>query len=197
MREGKSRKIILKLTPEESEAVCGGEVEIFIEVFLPAHRLLILGGGHIGKKLGEICELIGFPYLVVDDRPEFANRERFPGAIDIFAGDYSQFFDKAFIDEKTFIIIVTRGHSFDRLCLQRSLLTPACYIGMLGSKSKVKAVFTSLAKEGIEAEKDPRVYSPVGLKLGNKTPGEIALSIMAEILLLKSGGELKHMKDSL
>jgi len=195
LKDGKSRKVNISLNPKKSSSLCGGEVELFIEVFKPEHRLLILGGGHVGQKIAEVCRVIGFPYAVADDRPEFANRERFPQAREIYVGPYAELLKTIPIDEKTYLTIVTRGHEFDEICLREALNTRAAYLGMIGSRNKVKALMAKIAKDGIKVKEDPRVYSPIGLKLGDKTPGEIAVSVMAEILLLKSQGQLAHWRD--
>jgi len=195
LEEGVSRKITVSLNPQKSNALCGGEMELSIGVGKPRQKLLILGGGHVGKKIAELCEVIGLPYEIADDRGEFANRERFPLARQILAAPYPELFKKARIDENTFLVIVTRGHEHDEACLREALTTNAAYIGMIGSKHKVKALFAKLKQDGLDPEADPRVYSPIGLKLGDKTPGEIAVSVMAEILLIKSQGQLAHWRD--
>ncbi|MFA6582869.1 MAG: XdhC/CoxI family protein [Elusimicrobiaceae bacterium] len=190
LADGASRRETYELTPEGIGMECSGTAEIFIEVFVSRLKLLILGGGHVGQKIAEAASVAGISYSVADDRAEFANEKNFPRAHSIYLEPAHKAVPNA--DEKTYIIIVTRGHSLDQECLEAALKTNAPYIGMIGSKNKVPKVFANLNKVGLHPETDPRVYSPVGLDLGGKAPGEIAVSVLAEILKLAYGKSGRH-----
>jgi len=204
--KGKSvfRKYILKedkvLNSEEEEAkklamVCGGVVSIYIEVFWEKSEVIIMGGGHVGLAIANTCDIAGLPYIVVDDRKEFANRERFKNARQIYVVSFEKAFEILKISKKNFIVIVTRGHRFDSLCLKYALATEASYIGMIGSKSKVKVTLETLAKEGVDIS-DKRIFAPIGLNIGDHSPGQIAISIIAEILsIISNNSSIKHMRD--
>ena len=193
LKKGESRKISLDLTKAGLGMACMGRVEVFIDVHAVELKLLILGAGHVGIKIAEAARLAGVPYAVADDREDFANKLNFPSASAILALQPHAAVRRAGVDEKTRIVIVTRGHSLDQECLEAALKTRAPYIGMIGSRSKVAILFKNLNKKGLHPEKDPRVYSPVGLDIGGKTPGAIAISVLAEILKLHNGRPGTHM----
>lgn len=164
---------------------CGGSVEVFAESFASDSqaRIVICGGGHIAQKLGPMAHLAGISHVVVDDRPQFASEALFPSADAVVSATFEDAFLKIKIDAETYVVIVTYKHLHDEVCLKKALETPARYIGMIGSKKKVIDMFKNL---GIKS--DPRVFAPVGLDLGDGSPGEIAVSILSEILKVKSGG---------
>jgi len=192
---GRNKKVAYSLTPDGLGMECSGKNEIFIEVFVGRIRLFVLGAGHVGQKIAELATVAGIPYAVADDRSEFANRERFPKASAVHVESPDAALRAARVDEKTYVVIVTRGHLLDKECLEAALKTKAAYIGMIGSKSKVPVVISQLNKKGIHPEKDPRVYAPVGLDISGKSPGEIAVSVMAEILKVSYGRSGKHLRD--
>jgi len=168
--------------------VCGGEARVFIEVLQLRSTLLIAGGGHVSQPLAELGHVLGFRIVVVDDRPEFVERARFPHADELLAIAFDQLIQRVKITEQTYAVIVTRGHEYDHLVLRQLLDTPAAYIGMIGSRRKVRTVFERLLGEGVPEAKLAKVYAPVGLRTGGRTPAEIALSILAEIVLVQNGG---------
>ena len=184
--------------------ICNGDLEVFIDVYKKPFKVLILGAGHVAIKIAQACELAGYPYIVADDREEFANREKFPGAMKIMTVQPDHAVAQAGVDRETYIVIVTRGHSLDNECLVEALKTDAPYIGMIGSRSKVNAIFHKMAEKAEAARKegksepdplsDKRVYSPIGLDLGGKTPGEIAISVIAEITKLFNSRTGKHLR---
>jgi xanthine dehydrogenase accessory factor len=178
------------------DMLCGGRVEVLIESFTPTVTLFIFGAGHIGTALAGYCDVLGFSYWLIDNREEYAREERFPNASGVLFSDFEESFEKLPIDNNSSLVIVTYGHRYDAVCLQKALQTEAGYIGMIGSKKKVKANFDYLEKQGSNV-KDPRIYSPIGLALGDNSPPEIALSIMAEIVKVNSGGSGRHMRESL
>lgn len=163
-------------------------VEIFIEPFIPPPVLLIAGAGHIAAPLAALGHLMNFSVSVTDDRASFANRERFPTAKQLLVGDIEAVLKNYPITPRTHIVLVTRAHAHDVHGLRAVIDSPAAYIGMIGSQRRVWAVFKLLHEEGVPAEKLARVRAPIGLDLGGSTPEEIALCIMAEIIMLRHGG---------
>jgi xanthine dehydrogenase accessory factor len=188
MRKGKPNRFQLSLTEGEGEGmgmICGGDMDIFIEPVLSAPTLYLFGGGHMSLPIAKIGKLLNFRVVVVDDREEFANPERFPEADIVIAEDFDKVFPKLKIKETGAIVVVTREHQYDELVLERALGTPAGYIGMLGSKTKNKAVFAKLRAKGIPQEQLDRVHAPIGLGINAETPEEIAVSILAEIIQVR------------
>jgi xanthine dehydrogenase accessory factor len=153
---------------------------------------VICGGGHIGEKLAGLSDNLGFSYVVVDDREEFANTNRFPGAAKVVCQKFSAALGKLEITGLTAIVIASYGHFHDYECIKAALKTPAYYIGMIGSKNKVREIFRNLEKEKIKVSE--KVYSPVGLDIGAETPAEIAISIISEILAVKNKTRVRHLR---
>ncbi len=172
-------------------------VEIFIEPFIPPPVLLIAGAGHIAAPLAALGQLMNFSVSVTDDRASFANRERFPTAKQLLVGDIETTLKNYPITPRTHIVLVTRAHAHDVHGLRAVIDSPAAYIGMIGSQRRVWAVFKLLHEEGFPAEKLARVRAPIGLDLGGSTPEEIALCIMAEIIMLRHGGTGVAMSEPL
>lgn len=179
---------------ESLNMICGGKVEVFIRVFAPKSKLLIVGGGHIAYELYKLGKFLDFYTVIFEDRPEFASKERFPQADDIKLGDIETILQEYPIDESCYIVIVTRGHADDEKALKTVINRNARYVGMIGSRKKVSFIKEKLRSEGVREEELAQVYAPIGLDLGGDTPAEIAISIMAEILLVKNKGTLKHLK---
>ena len=145
--------------------------------------MYVLGAGHVSKEIVPLLHQASFKTIVMDDRDEFANITRFPEADRVVVSSgYSQVFAEWMVDVKSYIIIVTRGHSYDKECLGQALHTEASYIGMIGSRKKREQIYRSLMKEGIPADALERVHCPIGLAIGGETPFEIAVSIVAEII---------------
>ncbi|MDD2772696.1 MAG: XdhC/CoxI family protein [Elusimicrobiales bacterium] len=196
LKDGKNRRAVYDLTLSGIGMVCAGRTEVFIEVFSAPAKLLILGAGHVGLKIAEAAYCAGLPCAVADDRAEFANRERFPTASAIHLKRPAKAISRDTVDSKTYIVIVTRGHSLDGECLARAVKTEAAYIGMIGSASKLPVVYKSLNKKGLHPETDSRVYAPIGLDIGGKTPGEIAISVLSEILKVANSRSGGHMREA-
>src|SRR5438477_6125664 len=171
--------------------------EIFIEPFVPHPVLLIAGAGHIAAPLASLAHLMNFSVSVTDDRASFASRERFPDAKRLLVGDIESTLKNYPITPRTHIVLVTRAHAHDVQGLRAIIDSPAAYIGMIGSQRRVWAVFKLLHEEGVPAEKLARVRAPIGLDLGGSTPEEIALCIMAEIIMLRHGGSGIAMSEPL
>jgi xanthine dehydrogenase accessory factor len=194
LREGRAKMLHFDLTGEEAEAdqmLCGGEMDIFIEPILPQPTLYIFGAGHISRSISKIAKMIGFRVVVIDDRAEFANPERFPEADEIFSEDFFAAFSRLRINDSSYIAIVTRGHQFDEKVLEWAVQTEARYIGMIGSKKKNEVIFAHLHSKGISKDILKRVHSPIGLDIGAETPEEIAVSIVAELITIKRQEEHK------
>jgi xanthine dehydrogenase accessory factor len=195
LKKGEGGKFVFQLKPGGNTGmICMGDMEVYIDVYKNPLKVLILGGGHVGVKIAQACLLAGYPYLVADDRKEFANSERFPQALSIINEFPHKAVRSAGIDKDTYVVIVTRGHALDRECLEEVMATPAAYIGMIGSADKVREIFRLLGKKKVYPLKDKRVHSPIGLNLGGKTPGEIAVSVLAEIIKVHYGRDGAHMK---
>ena len=157
-----------------------------VERYLPMPRLFILGGGHIALALTQMAKACEFYTIVYDDRPMFANRERFPAANEVICDSFSRLFERVQIKPADYVVIVTRGHKHDQECLEGVLTgeRPA-YTGMIGSRRRVAIVMKQLKDAGYAPERLDEVYSPIGLRIGAVTPAEIAVSILAELIEVK------------
>ena len=174
------------------------EIELFVEVQRRPPTLIVVGAGHVAQPLARLGKLIDFEVVVIDDRPQYANPERFPQADRVLAASFRPSLRDWPIDSDTFIVLVTRGHSHDVECLLEVIDSPARYIGMIGSKRRVRAVFDLLEQEkGISREKFDRVYAPIGLDIGAESPAEIGVSIVAEIIKIHRGGRAESLSDAL
>lgn len=173
----------------------GGSVDVFIEVFLPRPTLLIVGAGHIAVPLARMGKILDFEVIVLDDRASFANRERFPDADQVIAAGFEATLRTLTITRNTFIVLITRGHQHDVESLQEVIDSPAAYIGMIGSRRRVWAVFKLLYQDGMPVEKMRRIYAPIGLNIGAQTPAEIATSILSEVVKVYRGGGVESISD--
>lgn len=172
------------------------DVAVFVEVQRRAPELLIVGGGHIALPLAQLGTLCDFSVIVLDDRPSFVSEDRFPTARQRLSGPLRETVRNLPMDQDTYIVLVTRGHSHDVDCLLEVLDRPVAYIGMIGSARRVDAVFQLLTEEmGIPAEKLDRVYAPIGIAIGAQTPAEIAVCIMAEIVNVFRAGPAASISD--
>jgi len=175
-----------------------GQVELFVEVQRRPPTLIIVGAGHVAQPLARLGKMIDFEVAVIDDRPQYANTQRFPQADRVIAAPLRPTLRDWPIDADTFIVLVTRGHSHDVECLLEVLDSPARYIGMIGSKRRVRAVFNLLEQEqGIPCEKFDRVYAPIGLDIGAESPAEIGVCIIAEIIKVYRDGRAESLSDAL
>lgn len=159
----------------------------FDESLYPPDNLLILGGGYVGEAIYKVGNYLDFKVTVYDDREEFVGKERFPEAIELKSGDYVNNINQYEFDPYTYTAIVTRGHLQDAECLRAVLSKPGKYVGLIGSKRKIRLVMDDLAKDGYGAEDFARLHAPIGLDIGAETPEEIAIAIMAEIIEEKNG----------
>ncbi len=192
METEKPKRLMFNLGQDaayDNGLICGGQLEVFVEPVLPVPRAFIFGGGHISKSLSKVLTLAGFATVVMDDRETFANRERFPEAAGVHAGEYEEIFPKLGIGEASFIVIVTRGHRDDMRALKLAAATPARYIAMIGSKRKVLSVVRELEKEGVPRSTLERLHAPMGLDIGAESPEEIAVSVAAEMVAVRRGAK--------
>ena len=173
----------------------GGEVDVFVEVLPPVLSLIIVGAGHIAQPLCVLGKLLGFSVQVIDDRPEFASGERFPDADEILVTDFVGGLESKTITQDTYVVLVTRGHVHDQACLRYVLGTEAGYIGMIGSKMRIRTVLDHLRAEGFDEPQLRRVYAPVGIDIGSHTPAEIAVAIAAEMVDVLRGGNAPHLSE--
>lgn len=168
----------------------------YIEAYTTPPTMVLIGGGHVSKAIAPVARSVGFRVFVFDDREEFANFDRFPEADRVAVGDYSEGFDALPINANSFIVIATRGHQYDDAALTGALRTPASYVGLLGSKRKTILIFEELLANGFSADELRRVNAPIGLDLGGRTPEEIALSVVSEIVAFRLGGHGGSLKLS-
>jgi xanthine dehydrogenase accessory factor len=197
LKDGKSRLLEYSLVdPARGDVgVCGGQVEVFVEPILPPPTAVVIGGGHVGKAVAHLAKWLGFHVVVSDDRSEFCTPAANPSADEFYALPMKELPSKLAISQQTYLILTTRGSSVDVAGLPALLDTPAGYIGVIGSRKRWNTTTKSLIKKGIPADKLTRVHSPIGLGLGAETPEEIAVSIMAEIIIARAGGSGRPMKE--
>jgi xanthine dehydrogenase accessory factor len=188
IREEKPRTFHYDLTGTEAAGagmICGGVLDIYIEPIIPTPTVFIFGGGHISLFVSKISAMAGFKVAVIDDRAQFASRERFPEAEQVIVGEFFLAFPQLKVNRSSYLVIVTRGHAYDREVLAWALNTEAGYIGMIGSKKKIRDVYKSLEEKGITREKLQRVHAPIGLDIGALTPEEIAVSIVGQMIQVR------------
>lgn len=160
--------------------------KIYVEFIKKRYKAVICGAGHISIPIIKICNMLEIPVTVIDDRINFTNNALMAGAKNVICEPFDKALERISGDRGTFFIIVTRGHRYDQDCLLKIIEKENAYIGMIGSKSRVKKVLDYLEQNGVERKKLDRVYTPIGLKIGAETPEEIAISIMAEIIQVKN-----------
>lgn len=171
---------MIRLACSTGKALPEGEI-LYREEPEVKNRLYLIGGGHVCEATAKVAVVAGFDIVVMDDREEFANQERFPGAQCIVCKEYDEL-PAEWVTDTDYILIATRGHKADHVGLRWALSTKACYVGMIGSRTKRDLVYAALEKEGVSRERLQWVHSPVGLPIGGRTPGDIAVSVMAEIV---------------
>ena len=162
--------------------VCGGKVTVFIDALSPSKQLVICGAGHIGLALSFMAKLLGFHVTIVDNRRSFANKERFPHADRIICKNYPKGLKKLFLNKNTLVVIVTHQHQHDQECLEVVLRRDAAYVGMIGSRAKIKHNFGLLLKKGFTKKELAKIHAPIGLDIGAESPEEIAVAIAGELI---------------
>ncbi len=194
--EGTARIVHYELSDPKAgdPGVCGGEVEIFVEPIRPLPTLFVIGGGHVGRALVHLGKWLGFRVALSDDRPEFCNPDSAPGADEYLPIPIYQLPAAFKFHSETYIVMPTRGVPFDVEGLPHLLDVPHAYLGVIGSRRRWATAMKRLEEKGIPREKLARVHAPMGLELNAETPEEIALSILAEIVMLRRGGTGEPMK---
>lgn len=181
-----------------ARAVTLDDATLYAEALRARERLIVVGAGHIGVQLARLAAGIDFDVLVLDDREDFASDERFPAGITVARVDFARDpFSGVVIDRLTYLALVTRGHSWDYDCLRRLLDAPVAprYIGMIGSRRRVRAAFGALLDSGVPRDRLASIHAPIGIEIGAETPGEIAISIMAELILVRRGATVETLTD--
>ena len=174
--------------------VCGGTVEVFVEPVLPSAMIVVIGAGHVGKAVVHLAKWLGFRVAVSDDRAEFCNPDSVPGADAYYPVEMGKLTEHLKVNRQTYIVITSRGSGVDVAGLPTLLETDPAYIGVIGSRRRWLTTAKALKEKGVPEEKMAKVHSPMGLELNAETPEEIAVSIMAEILMIKDKGTGKQMK---
>ncbi len=188
MFDEKPKRLLFDLTDAsnlEAGLICGGKVEIFVEPILATPATYIFGAGHVSKYISKIATLAGFNSVIIDNRPQYANAERFPEAVEIYSNSFEEAFERINPNEFSYIVIVTRGHLEDQNVLRWAVQTNARFIGMIGSKFKRKHLVENLIEEGISEEQLSRVFSPVGIDINAILPEEIAVSVVAQMIAVR------------
>ena len=185
------RKTFAALSPTAAAApaaALSADGHLLIERFLPAPRVIVFGAGHVGAAIARAADAAGFRVVVLDDRPEFADPARFPEQITVGAHDVDAALERFPIAAGDAVVIATRGHRHDADLLERVALTPASYVGLLGSRRKKEVILKGLTQAGVPREALERVRVPVGLAIGAVTPEEIAVSVVAELVAWRRNG---------
>ena len=204
LEEGRSLTLVTPFSPDQTPYLAEAPVQLdpataFVETLQPPPTLLIVGAGHVGIQLAKIAHHIGFQVAVQDDRPEWANADHYPQASQIFAEPIAGAIAALAPHQNLYAALVTRGYTYDLEALQGLLARPIpCqYIGMIGSEKRVRQVYGAIAQTGIPREKLATIYGPIGLDIGALTPEEIAVSIGAELILVRRGGTGRSLSERL
>jgi xanthine dehydrogenase accessory factor len=196
LAEGRSRTVSFELSRRPGnlvQSLCGGTNEVFLEVFMPRPCLLVLGAGHVARAVGKLCELLDYPYVVLDDRPEFADAVAFPGALEVVCARGEPFFARNDLPRFSHVVGLGYDAEFDLEGLVAGLkrLGPEVLFGTIGSRPKYAKMTEQALERGATAEQWARVKCPVGLGIGAQTPAEIAVAILAEVVGSLPGRESK------
>lgn len=187
LREGRSGLLRYNLAADLGMC-CGGIMQVFCEVLEPTRRLVMFGGGHVAQPTAAVASQAGFEVWVVDERPEWASRERFPTAARLVHLAEEDAFAEVAVTPRDFVLVVTRGHEHDQQVLEHYVrATMPCYLGVIGSRSKTARAIARCRARGISDEVLAGVRMPVGLDIGAVTPAEIAVAIVAELIAVRRG----------
>ncbi|MDP9238055.1 MAG: XdhC family protein [Chloroflexota bacterium] len=181
--------------PKPALVALTGGVQVFADVFAEPPEVVVVGGGHVGRAVATVAHTLGYCITVIDDRADFANRDRFPEAHVVIAGDIEEAIGSHATNRNSAIVIVTRGHKYDYQALSASARSNAGYIGLMGSRRKVALIYRQLLRDGVPEERLRDIHAPIGLDIGAVSPEEIAVSIMAEITMDRLGGHGNSMRD--
>ena len=187
-REAARRAGELMIHGRNEYVVADNGAEYFLEAYTTPPQLVICGGGHVSKAIAPLASTLGFRLFITDDREEFANADRFPEADIVVAKKPEDALPELPINPNTFIVVATRGHRFDNVALAAAARTPARYVGLMGSRRKTILIYEDLIRDGLPLERVKEIRSPIGLDIRARTPEEIAVSIIAEVLMFRLGG---------
>ena len=179
---------------DERALVCGGSMQIYLEPVLPVPSLIIFGAGHVAKAVAEAASLADFKITILDDRPKYATLERFPDAEIILVEDWDVTLSALKLTSSSYVFIATQRPKSDRVCLKHAVLSPARYIGMLGSLKKTEVLFKALRQEGINDTNLSRILVPAGLDIGSESPEEIAASIVPELVAARKNLDIRKLR---
>ena len=195
MRDGKPQRLQYEFRDPESGdvGVCGGEMEVFVEPILPESSVIVIGVGHVGQAIAHLAAWIGFRVVVVDDRPDFATPEKVPQAHAHHTCSMGELPTIVDITENAYLVLTTRGVPLDVEGLPSLLATRAAYIGVIGSRRRWETTVDALVESGVDPKSIDQVHSPIGLEIHAETPEEIAVSVMAEIIMQMRGGSGEAM----
>ncbi|MGZ6224495.1 MAG: XdhC family aldehyde oxidoreductase maturation factor, partial [Syntrophales bacterium] len=163
----------------------GIKTEVLLEPVFSEPTVYLFGGGHVSEQVAPMAKRVHFKVVVIDDREMFANPERFPEADEVIVSEFEKCFDRLNIDDSSYVVIVTRGHLYDGFVLEQAVKSDARYIGMIGSKKKIKTLYQNLMQKGMTKETLDRVHAPIGIDINSETPEEIAVSIVAELIKVR------------
>ena len=172
---------------QESGLVCGGQMEIFVEPVEATPDVYVLGAGHVGAFVAKLAHDVGFRVHVVDDREKFADAARFDQGTDVIVDDIPSWLQQHQLPPTAYVVVVTRGHRHDLDAMRALAGTSLRYVGLIGSRAKVKRIFDALREEGVPEAALEGIHAPIGLDIGAITPQEIAVSILAELIAVKHG----------
>ena len=172
---------------QETGLVCGGQMDVFIEPVEASPDVYVFGAGHVGHFVAKMAHEVGFRVHVVDDREKFANADRFGEGIEVIVDHIPSWLENHQLPPTAYAVIVTRGHTHDLDALRAVVTKPMRYVGLIGSKAKVRRIYDALIEEGVPAEALKAVHAPIGLDIGAISPQEIAVSIVAELIAVKHG----------
>ena len=195
MQDGEARYLSYNMSdPSKGDpGICGGTVEVYVEPILPEPTLLLIGAGHVGKAVVHLAKWLGFRIIIVEDKPEFCTPKHIPGGDEYLNLQMDEIADKVAINGQTYIVMATRGADMDAIALPDLLISKAAYIGVIGSKRRWLAATSLLQESGVDEAQYAHVHSPIGLEIEAETPEEIAVSIMAEVLMIRHGGTGEKM----
>ena len=197
LQDGRPRVLPYSLVdPQRGDpGVCGGELEVYLEPYLPPATLFIIGAGHVGQAVADLGHYLGYRVVVHDDRQEMATEEMVPSADVYLPGQIEEALAQEKITRNTFVVLTTRNVMIDRQVLPRLADTPAPYVGVIGSRKRWQHTKELLREDGLSEEQLARFHSPIGLELNAETPEEIAVSILAEVIMLRRGGSGERMSE--
>lgn len=197
LTDGRPRRLSYELVDPGGgdPGVCGGEVDLYLEAYMPAPTVFVVGCGHIGRAVVDLADWLGFRVVAYDDREDLASADELPKASAVHSGDLAAALDTSPITSETHVVVVTRNMEVDVRALPILIASPARTIGVMGSQRRWLQTRQALEERGVAAEELDRLIAPIGLELKAETPEEIALSILSQIILERRGGTGDSMAD--